>query len=353
MELPLLYKVAPKLRTEEKAGWIPLVNGPTPVHELDGAQDWAGGARLYVKREDATDTVYGGNKVRNLEFLLGDALQKKARKVVTLAPLGSNFVAALAAQSRRVGIPSDIFHFVPAESRQIELHAHFSARQGSRLRISGGGRYLGTLGAGTALLLDTLKNPDNYWISPGGSSALGVLGHINATLELAMQIQRGEIPEPDYLIVGVGTCGTLAGILAGIRLMGLKTRVIGVRCVDPLVCNAYRVVALANAALKMLGVRARILRSDVDLRDHGKVSYANPLEGAEDLIREVKARSGITLDTTYTTKVFSFLKSWTDSGKAQGKSVLYWNTFSPGANLLDNQPLIDLNAPRCAMSVGN
>src|SRR3954470_8978467 len=122
---PLLFQSAPHLR--ENISWIPLVDGPTPVHPLPGAAEWLRHDRLYIKREDATDSLYGGNKVRNLEFLLGTAIARGAKRVATIAPYGSNFVAAMAAQSKRIGMPSEVFHFVPSRSDQMEKHARFSA----------------------------------------------------------------------------------------------------------------------------------------------------------------------------------------------------------------------------------
>src|SRR4051812_7896772 len=107
---PLLFKSAPHLAENNGISWIPLVNGPTPVHRFDGASEWLGHSRLYIKREDATDSLYGGNKVRNLEFLLGTALARGAQRVATVAPYGSNFVAAMAAQTKRIGMPSQVFH---------------------------------------------------------------------------------------------------------------------------------------------------------------------------------------------------------------------------------------------------
>src|SRR5687768_9168153 len=92
--------------------YLNLVDRPTPVHLLAGVEELFGGVagvRVFVKREDATDLVYGGNKVRNLEFILADAMTKGAEKIVTLAPVGSNFVAALAVQTKRLGMPTEVF----------------------------------------------------------------------------------------------------------------------------------------------------------------------------------------------------------------------------------------------------
>jgi 1-aminocyclopropane-1-carboxylate deaminase/D-cysteine desulfhydrase-like pyridoxal-dependent ACC family enzyme len=103
--------------------------------------------------------------------------------------------------------------------------------------------------------------------------------------------------------------------------------VIGVRCVDSVVCNRYRIAGLANATLSLLDVRSRISMRDVDLRDSGRVHYGIALESERNIISEVRSLSGIELDTTYTSKVFKFLKA--EANVFRDSNVLYWNTFSP------------------------
>jgi 1-aminocyclopropane-1-carboxylate deaminase/D-cysteine desulfhydrase-like pyridoxal-dependent ACC family enzyme len=312
-----------------------LIQNPTPVHALPLVGEWIGHTQLFVKREDVTAPGYGGNKVRNLEFILGAAIHSRAHKVVTLAPRGSNFIAALAAQAARIGMPVEVFQFNPASSALIDMQDQFTRRWGTKVHEFHAGLYSGVIGGELAMRLE----PNAFRISPGGSSALGVLGHIQAVFELAEQIRKGEIPEPHIIVVGAGTCGTLAGLIAGVKLAGLRTQIIGVRCVDKIVCNRFRVARLANAALKLLGSRLKIRHSDVDLRDIGRIAYGQPLAQSDQLIRDVRVLSGIELDTTYTTKVFTFLRRAAAQGELAARNVLLWNTFSPAALQISSTPL--------------
>ncbi len=316
--------------------FVNLIPGATPVHSLPLLGEWIGHRQLFVKREDQTATGYGGNKVRNLEFLLGAAIKSQAKKVITVAPRGSNFVAALSAQAAKVNLPVEVFQFNPAGSAQIDAQDAFSRELGIKVREFGPGKYLGAIRGGISVRI--LRNA--YVISPGGSSAIGVLGPINAIFELNQQIHNGEIPAPDVIVVGAGTCGTLAGLIAGAKLSGLRSQVIGVRCVDKIVCNRLRVAYLANQAFHLLGSKMRVCSNDVDLRDLRQISYGEPLQDSDSLINTVKELSGITLDTTYTSKVFSYLRSQTFGGKLDGKRILFWNTFSPAA--LQSAPLSSL-----------
>ncbi|MGZ3687591.1 MAG: 1-aminocyclopropane-1-carboxylate deaminase/D-cysteine desulfhydrase [Bdellovibrionota bacterium] len=315
-----------------KENRIPLIRGQTPVEPLSTLGSLLGPGRLFVKREDQTDTVYGGNKVRNLEFLLGEAIQKGAKSLVTLAPLGSNFVAALAAQAPKVSLPVDVYHFVPQRNPQIEAHARFTESQGAQVHLAGGALYPSAVSSFLRSHFQKVREGSGaYFIAPGGSSVLGALGHVSAALELKEQILRGELPEPDYLVVGVGTCGTMAGLLVGLRLAGIRTRVVGVRCVDRILCNRFKVARLANGISRYLGMDSRFSTAEIDLRDLSELAYGRPIAEAKELIPVVRELSGIELDTTYTSKVFLYLKKFMHESVGQRETVLYWHSFSPAA----------------------
>lgn len=327
MSQPALFRFFPQLATS--IPWVQLAER-TPVGRLAVAGKRWGHDRLFIKREDRTATLYGGNKVRNLEFILGEALARGASRIVTVAPLGSNFVAALAAQASRVGLDVEVEHFVPVRSHQIDTHANFSAAAGASLSLHAGRR--GAVGAASVAALKLATSADAFWCAPGGSSVTGALGHLNAALELAEQVRAGEIPQPDAIVVGAGTCGTMAGLTAGFRLAGLDVRLIGVRCVDRVVCHRRAIARLANGVLARIGASGRVHASDITLVDspfdHG---YGVPLGRAEELMASFEADERIRLDTTYTSKVVAKLGELLDSGIFTGKNVLYWHTFSPAA----------------------
>ena len=71
-----------------------------------------------------------------------------------------------------------------------------------------------------------------YFIPTGGSCPLGIIGFVNAAFELKEQIECGIMLEPDYIYVATGSCGTLTGLILGVRAAGLKTKVIGI-AVEP------------------------------------------------------------------------------------------------------------------------
>src|SRR5687768_10383351 len=181
------------------ARW-PLVTRPTPCYRLVTlGREWRH-TELYVKREDLTAPGYGGNKVRNLEYLFGTAAERQAQRLVTVAPLGSNFVAALARHGARSGFTVEVHHFVAHRNAQIEAHARFSARSGAALTAHAEGWPVVPAAslAGLAAIRSALRE-DAFFVAPGGSDAIGAMGHVGAALELVAQVERGEIPKPDVV----------------------------------------------------------------------------------------------------------------------------------------------------------
>ncbi len=320
-----IFKIAPRLQNS----WISLIEQTTPVYRLSKFSQAFNHSQLYVKREDLTSDLYGGNKVRNLEFILGKALSLNAEGVVAIAPVGSNYIAALAAQSKKVNLPVQVYHFQPHLSEQMIKHAYYSLKMGADLKLYPGGYARSLMQASLQYAFNNITNKQNLFYSPvGGSNLDGALGHVNSFLEMLEQVNRGEIPSPDVLVVGVGTCGTMAGLLAAKYLMNHPVKIVGIRCVDKIYCNKSRIARLANQLLNNLGVSFKIKLKDIHLVSHGEVRYGESSLQTKDLADLMKSQEGIILDTTYTTKVISSLVELLKCSDFKSKNILYWHTFS-------------------------
>lgn len=324
-----LFKYAPNKQNQ----WVTLIQEETPVYALKKIAPFFEHQNLYIKREDLTDSLYGGNKVRNLEFLLGEVIDKKYQNILALAPLGSNFIAALAAQASKLALPVEVHHFIPTCSKQMVKHALFSKKMGAQLKLYPG-RYLSSLAQSLLYYTMTtaMSGPNTFRMPTGGSDSIGTLGPLNAFLEMLEQVEKKEIPMPEVIIVGAGTCGTMAGLLAAQKIAGVSIKIIGIRCVDKIICNTYRISQLANQTLKHLNIRTQpVMISEVDLRDTGAINYGAPKQDAQTLTDEFITSERIQLDTTYTTKVVSAMASILRDPALKKKNVLYWHTFSPSA----------------------
>src|SRR5215207_1642898 len=158
---------------------------PTPVERLDGFRDIES---LYVKHEDLSSDVLGGNKVRSLEYLLGRV--GAGETVLTIGGEGSTHVLATAVHAARLGAKTIAVRWRhDMHSAAEEVSARATAECAEVLTAPNFVRAM------VPLVTMRLTRAAQY-IPLGGSTPLGTLGHVNAALELADQVERGELPLP-------------------------------------------------------------------------------------------------------------------------------------------------------------
>ncbi len=325
---PALFRAYPGLRAGLPRH--PALRGPTPVEPLR-LPGFAAGA-LWIKRDERSSPSYGGNKPRKLEWILGHAVARGARRLVTTGGLGTNHGLATAILGRDAGLATTLVLVRQPISecvrRALLLQAAYGASQVYGANVPGAAlQTLRVLGA------SWLRGERPHLVPTGGSSARGSVGFVSAALELALQVRSGLVPAPQRIYVPVGSGGTLAGLVAGLRLAGLGARVVGVLVTDILPPSAARLAALARATLRLLhrldpGVPTPAIgHSDFDLlRDELGPGYGASTPAAERAVR-VAADAGLALETTYTGKCLSALLVRAGEAKASAPA-LFWNTYN-------------------------
>jgi D-cysteine desulfhydrase len=313
---------------------------PTPVEKLDDLGKEVGVESLHVKRDDQSGTVYGGNKVRKLEFLLGDAIAGGYDEVWTVGAIGSHHALATCIYARQLGLEPSVLHFPQPVTAHVLDNLRALSTTRPNLTLASHKVQL-PIEVGKAKLKQWLsKANDVYYIPGGGSSPAGVLGYVNAAFELKQQVDSGELPEPEVIVVAAGTCGTLAGLTLGCKLAGMHTEVIGVRVVDKIMANATLTAHLANKAGKILAKHGvedipRISASQITLIDsYFGDDYGVPTEEGLEAIAMAKNQEGLKLEPTYTGKAFAGLIGERERLELAHKNVLYWHTLS-SADLSD------------------
>ncbi len=305
---------------------------PTPVHRL--AIDKTG-AQVWIKRDDISGQEYGGNKVRKLEYLLGQAAAMGVSKVVTFGTAGSNHALATGIYARAAGLRS-ISMLTPQTNAAyvarnllrglragIEFHAYPDDK--AVMRALPWVRLRHRLVDGRAPMV----------IAGGGSSPLGTVGFVNAGFELAAQIKAGQLPQPDLIYVALGTMGTAVGLLLGLRAAGISSRLVCVRVVHTRYANPTRFAQLADkTAAKIRSVDGRFpelgmtalapeFRNEFFGGQYGRFTPA----GMRAI--NIAAESGApALEGTYTGKAFAALVHDLESGRLKGKKILFWNTYN-------------------------
>lgn len=295
---------------------ITLANLPTPIERLEGEDG------LWIKRDDLAGVVYGGNKVRKLERLLAAARGAAKSRILTMGAAGSHQVIATAFFGRREGFEVDAV-LVPQPSSE-------HARKNLRVALAHGLQPIvaSSWPAAPALVATCIRN-DTYFVPLGGSNVIGTLGFVDAAREVASQVAKGLMPEPDTVVVAMGSGGTAAGLAVGFEEAGMRTRVVGVAISPPVPVLTAMVRRLAKKTGEQIGLsRARTMsavkRIEVDRRWLGRGYGWSTPEG--DAATEIARRAGLALDPTYTAKAFACAL---DARKDRQRGpILFWHTLS-------------------------
>lgn len=317
-----LFELFPRL--EPHAGFSILGDFPTPIEPLHRlAPDLAGAGHCYVKRDDLSSPLYGGNKVRTLEALFGQAQREGRAWVAATGAYGSNHAVATVLHGARLGFRSAVLLFPQPASP--------TARD--NLRVS-----LGRADQVLALPHWSCLPASAWWFSrscqargepalimpPGGAIPRGCLGFVSAGLELGLQVQAGLMPPPAEVVLAVGSTCSTAGLLVGLALaarmdLGFsesdparpRPQLVAVRVTPWPVTSPLRILRLAGRVLRWLygltGERvfdlpqAELARGlELDPRQLGR-GYGLPTAAGLTAIARAGALSAA-LDTTYAAK---------------------------------------------------
>jgi 1-aminocyclopropane-1-carboxylate deaminase/D-cysteine desulfhydrase-like pyridoxal-dependent ACC family enzyme len=289
----------------------------TPLEQWD-----VGGTSLLVKRDDLTTPSFGGNKARALELLLAGVGPDDL--LLTVGSTGSTHALAVAHFGSRLGARTSVITW-PQEEHDV------SRATATRLReiatVTSARSPVEAMVRATIRRLMTRVR----WIPAGGSSPLGALGHASAAVELAAQLAREGTPAPNVLVVPLGTGGTAAGLLVGLALAGLPTRVIGVRVVPRVVANRPRVLRLARRTAARFAVLAGVVPPALDegrftVEDaHYGGAYARETDASREAAALVRAHGGPALEGTYSAKAFA--AALAHARRSPAERVLFWLTF--------------------------
>ena len=315
--LPLLERF-PALARIPRAS---LGDFPTPVQRIDLGVEHPLAGELWIKRDDLTASPLGGNKIRALEFLLGGLAPGDV--VLTAGGEGSTHVLTTAMCVRALGGATHAVrwkHEMNPSAYDIAARARAICAHVTTAR-----------GPASGLLRAHLARRSHMrWIPPGGTSPLGMLGHVNAALELAQQVARGEMPHPARIVLPVGSGGTAAGLALGLAIAGMDTMVVGARVAPRIAAGKARVLSLAGRARNFLrGLTgeemARVASSRVEIvHDVYAGAYGRALPAAEGAMSLLHRATGLRLDGTYSAKAFTAAVA---VARVRVGTTLFWLTF--------------------------
>lgn len=312
---------------------LPKVNLGIPVTPLEEAPRLTaalGGPKVFIKRDDLTGLGLGGNKVRKLEYLLGDALKHGADTVITTAAFQSNFLRITAAACRRVGLKAVFFvrgtgkeplsgnalcyHLMGAEVHFVDTKDPYASSTVEAMREYAG--YLKRKGYNPYLIhLATFSGP------------LATLGYVEGTRELLSQTRSLGVSY-NYAFVAVGSGGTVSGMLLGFAEAAFQCRVVGVSVSEQAPSLRKRIEYCLEESCKLADIKANVNPEDISITDRfiGE-GHGVPTKEGLDAIRLVASTEGILLDPVYTGKAMAALIAAVKTGQiGPDSNVLFLHT---------------------------
>ncbi len=336
---PIINETYPGL---ENIPWLSLGEFPSDIEKMKNMGNAHGFSDLYIKRDDRNSQIYGGNKIRKLEYMLADAKAKKKKTLVTLGGVGSNQVLATGLFGGEHGFKTTGIMLHHPNSEHVRKNLILDHYHGIKLVHA-----KDIVSEIVSFVSEYLKAEKPYFVTGGASSEIGNMGFVNAAFELKKQIGEGVMPEPDYILVACGSIGTTAGLNLGCRLTGLKTKVVGVRVAMPWVVTRWRMARMirdVNRFMRKYDSSVPIISTNQDdlflLEDYLGEDYAYFTEICCRAVNEMRELEGIPIDHTYTGKTLGGGLDWLKKQGEQDKVVLFWNTFN-SVDLSDRAATVD------------
>jgi len=305
-----------------------LAQLPTPLHELKNFSSKFEGLELWIKRDDLTGLEGGGNKTRKLEYLVGDALEKKADMLVTVGAIQSNHTRQTAAAAAKSNMKCALLHFGWTEDagphyRKVG-NILISSLMGPELFVDDKQRPIEDQSPLTSFCQEMENKGHKPYLIPGGASEhkLGSFGYMNCAAEIIKQIEEMQI-NFDYIVHCTGSSSTQAGLLAGLAALNKNIKVVGISDDDETEIKKQRVLQLANDALGELALSARVTADDVKVFAVDKNSYGKASQETLDGINLLAQTEGLIADPVYEGKAIRGFMSLANEGY-----------FEPGAKIL-------------------
>jgi len=296
----------------------------TPIHKLDNISKEVG-CSIYIKRDDMTGYAFGGNKLRKLDYLIKDALDKGCDTLLTYGGPQTNHGRLTASVAARFDMKCIII------------------MDGKKPKEASGNIILDLMMNADLYFNDNLEEKDSvreeiikkyeskghkiYEIPVGGSSELGILGYFDAVEEINSQTNKQDL-DLDFIVCGYGSAGTYGGLLLGKKFFNNKYEVIGVSVSEKSEEQISEDLEYMNRAANKYNMGVKVTRDDLWIeKDFVGKGYNIPDEETRKMIYYVAAKEAVILDPCYTGKAFRGMINLIKEGKiAPNSKVLFIHT---------------------------
>lgn len=322
-----MYAIESFLETTER---IPLLSGPTPLHDLREAHRNKD-IRLLIKRDDMTGIGPGGNKVRSLEYILGEAKAKGATKILAAGPEQSNLCVLTAAACARAGLECELV-INSNEPERKEGNLLLEQLLGTKTH------YLGPCDGETRnLRMEEIaatyreQGEQVFVVRNGATTGRGALGYTAAVVEMARQCEAMGIQQMTIFAPG-GNGGVAAGLIYGNALMGSPFRIVIVSVEDERDTLKGHIQATIRETETITGIpMCTPLEETAEITDaYRGAGWGENTPESQQAVLSFARSEGIFIENVYNSKVLVGMRDWIDKGKVSG-TVCYLHTGGLGS----------------------
>lgn len=321
---------------------VSLANLPTPLEECKRLSQTLLGPRIWIKRDDQTGLAFGGNKTRQIEFLLGDIIAQGANTIVTGAGSQSNFCRQLTAAAAKFGLKICLILMRGVKGQELQGNLLLDHLLGAEVEIVDEAESLNLI-PHFERKAESLRQQGRkpYIVEPRGRSApLLSLGYVNAMLELVGQLAEGKI-SVDYLYLSAANM-TEAGLALAAKALGLKLKIVGISPIKWQEPRPVDIAHIANRTAEILGLNIQLSPDQIlNSEDYIGKAYGIPTPEGNAALRLVAQSEGILLDPVYTAKAMAALIDHIQSKKLKREeTVLFLHTGGTPALFAYAQELV-------------
>ena len=300
---------------------------PTPLHRLSRLSERYNDYNIFIKRDDQSGLAMGGNKVRKLEYLVQDAIDKGCDSLITYGAAQSNHCRQTAAAAAQTGLKCHLLlHGVQPDEHNGNLlldkilgaNIYWTEENVEELTLEG--------------LFEMVKQSGQkpYLIPLGGSNEIGCLGYVRSILEFKQQL-FDEMLDMDYIVFASCSGGTHAGMLVGKALYNLSTEIVGISIAKDEVGRSplsLQIIDIANKASSLLNLEKRFNSNDVILEGgYDSAGYGVITKQELDALNLLAQQEGILLDPVYTARAFAGFVDLMDKKRfPKGSNIVFWHT---------------------------
>ena len=291
----------------ERLPRVHLAHLPTPMEEVPRFARSLAGPRIFIKRDDCTGMLFGGNKTRHNEFLLADALRKNADVIVWGAGVQSNNCRQTAAACAKLGLECHLYLTRATHNDDVQGNLLLDHLMGAHVHIVDVpmGPAMDDLLQAQAEELRRAGRRPYVWDRHLGRP-LAAVSYALCLAEIADDMRRLGVEPTAVYASAAGATG--AGLVLGKVLLGLPWRV---RLICPIRWPwkvAEDMAEVATRAAALLELPHRIGPEEVDAtEEHVGPEYGAVTAECREALDLLARSEGLLLDPAYTAKAMAGL----------------------------------------------